>query len=256
MTIAAIEELRSAGLHLPDGAVAAGMREVYWPARMEVVAWHPLTVLDCAHNVASAAALVQTLAVSFPARRRVLLFAGSSDKDVAGMFQILQPHFDMAFLTRYTNNPRSIAPDSLAEMWSSAGPVPMKTSQLPLECCGRTARGGAGWPVMRHRVRVSRGGAAPPFPRRPGFRSVAMLPVVPRAVLSRMAQTLLFTAFFAGGFLTWRVKLSGRRVSVRRSWREVWHGRAEETAAGDIRDIFPRGRERLARASRRKRSVA
>jgi dihydrofolate synthase/folylpolyglutamate synthase len=87
--------LQAAGWRLPDAAVAAGLAEVSWPARLEVVGRRPLVVLDCAHNVASALALVRTLQASFTPARRLLIFAGSSDKDLSGMFRVpaLQPRF-------------------------------------------------------------------------------------------------------------------------------------------------------------------
>ena len=48
-----------------------------------------------------------------------LVFAGSGDKDLAGMFRVLAPHFAHAFLTRYTGQPaapsrRSSCADLLA----------------------------------------------------------------------------------------------------------------------------------------------
>ena len=125
--------MQRAGLHLADEAVAAGLRDVYWPARMEVMARQPFIVLDCAHNVASAAALVETLRTSFPPLRRILVFAGSSDKDVPGMFRLMAPHFHSAFMTRYTDNPRAIPAEQLAGMWSAAGPAPVRAVATPAE---------------------------------------------------------------------------------------------------------------------------
>src|SRR5262245_21897980 len=117
VAVACVEQLRRAGMHLPDASVEAGLREVDWPARLEVVGRRPWIVLDCAHNVASAEALVETLRNSFPPGRRLLVFAGSSDKDIAGMFRVMSPHFDVAYLTRYTNNPRAVAAAELARLW-------------------------------------------------------------------------------------------------------------------------------------------
>jgi dihydrofolate synthase/folylpolyglutamate synthase len=114
VAVACVELLRAGGWHVGDAAVAAGLAEVDWPARLEVVGRRPLVVLDCAHNVASAHALAETLRESFPSGRRLLVFAGSSDKDLAGMFRVLAPHFRHAFLTRYGNNPRSAPPEALA----------------------------------------------------------------------------------------------------------------------------------------------
>jgi dihydrofolate synthase/folylpolyglutamate synthase len=116
VAVACVELLRREGWHLPDEAVAAGVRNVVWPARLEVVRREPLILLDCAHNVASARALVETLRTSFmlwPREKRSLLFAGSSDKDLAGMLTHFAPHFAHVFLTRYTHNPRAVPPENL-----------------------------------------------------------------------------------------------------------------------------------------------
>src|SRR5262245_6861354 len=99
VVLACIEDLRHFGWAVPDEAVAAGLSEVKWPARLEVVGRRPFIVLDCAHNVASVAALVETLGESFSPSQRVLLFACSSDKDVPGMFRLLGPHFRAAVFT-------------------------------------------------------------------------------------------------------------------------------------------------------------
>jgi dihydrofolate synthase/folylpolyglutamate synthase len=114
VALACIEQLRAAGWHVPDAAVAAGLAGVDWPARLEVVGRRPLVVLDCAHNVASAHALADTLRESFPAARRLLVFAGSGDKDLAGMLAVLAPLFRHVFLTRYANSSRSVPPEVLA----------------------------------------------------------------------------------------------------------------------------------------------
>jgi dihydrofolate synthase/folylpolyglutamate synthase len=130
VAIACIEELTRQGWHISERAVREGLAEVQWPARMEVVSARPWVVLDCAHNVASALALVETLLTSFPPSRRWLIFAGSNDKDLAGMFRALAPHFHHAFLTRYTTNPRATPPEQLAELLASAGPLPFSIHDI------------------------------------------------------------------------------------------------------------------------------
>jgi dihydrofolate synthase / folylpolyglutamate synthase len=143
LVVASVERLRREGFHLSDAAVERGLAEVRWPARMEVVGRRPWVVLDCAHNVAAAEAVAQTLRESFPVGGRLLVFAGSSDKDVAGMFRVLGPHFDAAYLTRYTNNPRAVAPEELKRLWSAACTVPAETFATPAEAIA-TARAAAG----------------------------------------------------------------------------------------------------------------
>jgi dihydrofolate synthase/folylpolyglutamate synthase len=124
VAVATIDHLRGQGWRISDEAIAWGLANVCWPARMEIVRRRPLTVLDCAHNVASAEAMVETLRESFPPERRILLFASSNDKDVAGIFRIMAPHFAHAVLTRYGNNPRSIPPEELGELLKRNGAIP------------------------------------------------------------------------------------------------------------------------------------
>jgi dihydrofolate synthase/folylpolyglutamate synthase len=143
VAVACVEVLRDQGWHLPDRAVAEGLAEVVWLARMEVVGRRPWVVLDCAHNVASAEALVETLTSSFPACRRLLVFAGSSDKDLTGMFRALAPHFRHAFLTRYTANPRGVPAADLAALLRDSGDLAATACATPVEAY-QAARAAAG----------------------------------------------------------------------------------------------------------------
>jgi dihydrofolate synthase/folylpolyglutamate synthase len=142
VALACVELLRERGWQVGDAAVAAGLAGVTWPARLEVVGRRPLAVLDCAHNVASAHALAETLRESFPAGRRLLVFAGSSDKDLAGMLRVLAPHFAHAFLTRYGQNTRSAPAAELADLLRHDGPP--TTVCATAEEAWRAARAAAG----------------------------------------------------------------------------------------------------------------
>jgi dihydrofolate synthase/folylpolyglutamate synthase len=113
VAMAALEELRETGWDIPEAAVRRGLAEVVWPARVEVVARRPTVVLDAAHNAASIAALIETLAESFSARRRLLIFATTQDKDLRGMLGHLLGQFDEVVFTRYLNNPRAVPPQEL-----------------------------------------------------------------------------------------------------------------------------------------------
>jgi dihydrofolate synthase/folylpolyglutamate synthase len=139
VVIACVEELNRAGWHVNTDHVAEGLARVQWPARLEIVGRQPLVLLDCAHNGASAQALVDALLVSFPPGRRSLIFAASSDKDIAAMFRVLAPHFTHAYLTRYQNSPRSVPPEELARILQANGPVPF-SAHADAESAWRSAR--------------------------------------------------------------------------------------------------------------------
>jgi dihydrofolate synthase/folylpolyglutamate synthase len=133
VAVACVEVVREQGWHVPDTAVAAGLAGVVWPARLEILGRRPLLVLDCAHNVASAVALVETLSASFPPGRRLLVFAGSSDKDLDGMFRVLAPHFADAYLTRFLNSPRAVPPEDLVGRLAACGDLGVTVCQTPAD---------------------------------------------------------------------------------------------------------------------------
>jgi dihydrofolate synthase/folylpolyglutamate synthase len=165
VAVACMEELREHGLLVNDRDLQVGLKRVNWPARMEVLQHEPIVVLDCAHNVASAQALVDTLRTSFPPTRseiqrngalsslrisqkeilekRALIFAGSSDKDLAGILQVLTPPFTHVYLTRYSHSPRAVPVERLAEILRQQSQTPFTLCATPAEAW-RTAREAAG----------------------------------------------------------------------------------------------------------------
>jgi dihydrofolate synthase/folylpolyglutamate synthase len=113
LAVAAARLLTTRSLEIPLRAIYDGMAAVRWPARIEVVATSPIVVVDAAHNWASTQALVDTLDDHFPDRRRILVFAGTKDKDVSGLLRLLVPRFDTVILTQYHTNPRAVPAEEL-----------------------------------------------------------------------------------------------------------------------------------------------
>ncbi|HEV8068397.1 MAG TPA: folylpolyglutamate synthase/dihydrofolate synthase family protein [Planctomycetaceae bacterium] len=117
LAVAAATFLRKVGVPLPDSAVEAGLSGMRWPARIEVLGTRPTVVVDAAHNWASTHALLRALDQDFSAAsRRILVFAATRDKDVAGMLRLLLPRFDSVVLTQYQSNPRGVPIDELAAL--------------------------------------------------------------------------------------------------------------------------------------------
>lgn len=123
IAVATLHQLRRTGLHIADAAVSRGLGEVKWPARVEVVSRDPVVILDSAHNVPSATALVDTLRTWVPVSgvKRVV-FAVSSDKQYEDILRILAGYFDHFHLTRYGGNPRRVPPETLAEVLARVSP--------------------------------------------------------------------------------------------------------------------------------------
>jgi len=110
---AILARLRERGFCISPESLQQGLVQVRWPARFEVLRRRPLVVVDAAHNVASAAALRDTLATHTAPRRKWLIFGTSRDKDATSMLRHLAPWFDQIVLTRFQNNPRGVPPEEL-----------------------------------------------------------------------------------------------------------------------------------------------
>ncbi|HWC89368.1 MAG TPA: Mur ligase family protein, partial [Pirellulales bacterium] len=68
VALATLEQLSERGFRIPESAVRGGLKNVRWPARVEVVGRRPTIVIDAAHNLASAIALIETIDESFAAQ--------------------------------------------------------------------------------------------------------------------------------------------------------------------------------------------
>ena len=105
----------------------AGLSQVAWPLRLEVVQHAPLILLDAAHNDASMQELCQA-ALATPAGQRTLIFGTSRDKEAAAMLQVADAAFDQVIVTRYSTNPRAWPVDELAELAK-------ETTRIPVRVC-------------------------------------------------------------------------------------------------------------------------
>ena len=78
-----------------------------------------LVLLDCAHNVASAKALVRgagDLVSAAGGGSAHLIFAGNQDKDLAGMLGVLAPRFDRILLTSFAPASAALRREQLAAL--------------------------------------------------------------------------------------------------------------------------------------------
>jgi dihydrofolate synthase/folylpolyglutamate synthase len=80
-----VETLRDMDYVVSQEAVYAGLRDTFWPGRLEVIGQDPVVILDCAHNQASAMHLVESLRRIFPNRSVTLILGVSQDKDKTGI---------------------------------------------------------------------------------------------------------------------------------------------------------------------------
>ncbi|HUE17932.1 MAG TPA: folylpolyglutamate synthase/dihydrofolate synthase family protein [Planctomycetaceae bacterium] len=139
LAVATAGLLAARNLRIASRAIYDGMSAVRWPARIEVIAESPLVVVDAAHNWASTEALARTLESQFSARRRILVFAATKDKDVGGLLRLLLPRFDTVILTQYRTNPRGVAVEELAALAQATS----------LRTCHVAADAASAWQIAR-----------------------------------------------------------------------------------------------------------
>jgi len=93
------------GAHIPEAAIYAGLREVTWPGRLELLSLKPKILLDGAHNLDGAQALAQALPIY--SRDHLILCLGMlADKEREKVVDRLVPLADEIIITR-PNSPRA-----------------------------------------------------------------------------------------------------------------------------------------------------
>ncbi|MCH4239437.1 MAG: bifunctional folylpolyglutamate synthase/dihydrofolate synthase [Oscillospiraceae bacterium] len=131
MTCMKILHTRKNFSHITGQSCAAGLAAVRMPARFEILCRHPFAVADGAHNPDGANALVRSLKRYLPGKRLVALTGMCADKDVQHFVQTLAPLFSEAVVLPL-QNPRSMEPEKLAELWRQAG-VPAHLGDYPAQ---------------------------------------------------------------------------------------------------------------------------
>jgi dihydrofolate synthase/folylpolyglutamate synthase len=85
----AVAAVRKMALDVSDEQIARGLLSVQWPARFQ--SFDERTVIDGAHNPASASVLSQTWQEIFGGEKATIIAATLSDKDTLGILKALEP---------------------------------------------------------------------------------------------------------------------------------------------------------------------
>lgn len=120
--VAGLEVLQQQGHPIAPEHVVAGLEDVLWPGRLQVVERRPLLVVDGAHNGASARALAGAVRYDLPHRRLVLVIGTARDKDQQAIAAALAPVAGLVMASA-ADSPRASTPDELAAVFAGAGAV-------------------------------------------------------------------------------------------------------------------------------------
>jgi dihydrofolate synthase/folylpolyglutamate synthase len=117
-----LEALREAGLELSEAVIREGLRNVRWPARLEIIKRRPLLVLDGAHDAESARRLRSALSDYLSYSRAVLVVGMSADKDISSIAAEMEslPRLDRVVATR-SRHPRAASAQAVATAFSERG---------------------------------------------------------------------------------------------------------------------------------------
>ncbi len=120
LALAALETLRNQGVSWDEQALREGLRNVRWPARIDVVEHNPTIVVDGAHNADSMEKLLLALHDSFALHRLIVVLSLTRDKDLAGVARALA-NVDIVILTRMMN-PRAATIEQMQEAFAEHAP--------------------------------------------------------------------------------------------------------------------------------------
>ncbi len=98
-------------------------------ARLQIVGYTPIRIIDTAHNPSSIAATIDAIEAHFPNFSRTIVFASSRDKDYESMLKILLTRCQRVVLTTYQNNVRGLP---IADLEATARAI---SSQMPQPSC-------------------------------------------------------------------------------------------------------------------------
>ncbi|MBM3344185.1 MAG: bifunctional tetrahydrofolate synthase/dihydrofolate synthase [Betaproteobacteria bacterium] len=111
------------------------------PGRFQVLPGQPTIILDVAHNPHAAQALAGSLKSLPRGGRTLAVFAMLSDKDIAGVIEIVKPRIDHWFAAGI-GAPRGASGDTIAQFLSAAG-IASVTRCDDVAAALNAARGGA-----------------------------------------------------------------------------------------------------------------
>lgn len=108
-----------------DDEIRAGLGEVKWRGRFEILEKEPTVIFDGGHNKDGAQAVANTLS-ALGIKEVVILSAVMADKEYTEMIKLLSPFAKAVYTVAPENNPRALPAKAYAEAWSAES-IPFET---------------------------------------------------------------------------------------------------------------------------------
>ena len=120
VALEAVTDLRYRGWAVTDEHIRRGLANTRWPARFEVLAHEPLTILDGGHNPQCVRALADALAAHLDGQKVTFLMGVLADKDYETMISMVTP-FARRFVCVTPDSGRAMPAEQLAELLTQRG---------------------------------------------------------------------------------------------------------------------------------------
>ena len=120
VVLTVLDCLQAKGWDISEQDIRAGLAQVRWPGRFELLREHPLFIVDGGHNPQCMQALVQNIQDYLPGRPLTVVTGVMADKDYRQMYQTIAP-FCSRFITVTPPNPRALPAQELAELLQPLG---------------------------------------------------------------------------------------------------------------------------------------
>ncbi len=111
-SLVAIECIKNSGFNIPYDIIYKGVKNAFFPARLEVISKKPLVLLDGAHNPDGALVLAKEL--SKLKVKPMAIIGMMRDKNINEVLGTVLKHCESAVAVAVSDNPRSMTADGLS----------------------------------------------------------------------------------------------------------------------------------------------
>ena len=115
-----IDVLKNKGVHISEEQIRAGLKNVHWPARFDLLSKEPLFILDGGHNPQCIESLKENLETYCPATKFTFIVGVLADKDYLSELKMILP-FAAEFICLTPESDRALKNDLLAQTINELG---------------------------------------------------------------------------------------------------------------------------------------